>query len=271
MHIHSDHSDGLWSVDKIVRHVLDIGLAGFALTDHDNFDGIDKVVSILKSRKNEVLFIAGCEFSTYLEEAGELHVLGYFSDHSYLGMADLIQEFKKSRVTRAYRMVECLKTHGFQLEADDFIKNDGIPVGRMHIARELVKKGYFPTADAVFEKVLRVGSPCYIPRKEIHTIAVIEAIKKNRGKAVLAHPSMLYNAWNWKHLDKLIKNGLDGLECRHPKISQGLAKKIEDTLPKEFILTGGSDFHGDSSQEEIGKYGMEQSEFVKIFGQFADS
>lgn len=270
MHIHTSYSDGLLSVEDIIDKVIKSGLGGFSITDHDSFDGIEEAFQLLRKKNIDIFFLAGCEFSTIFEDSGEIHILSYFSNYKYNGMISLVQEFKKSRINRAYQIIERLKSNGFRIEQESLLKYDNVSVGRMHIARELVNLGYFQDTDRVFEKLLKPGAPCYIPRKEVPTLEVIRLIKQNGGKAVLAHPLMLYNIKNWEKINTMIEAGLDGIEYRHPKISRDLSNKIEESFFNKLILTGGSDFHGDEGKEGIGKYGMELAKVMQYFTTFAD-
>lgn len=271
LHIHTNHSDGLYSVEEIIGRAEKLGLKGLSITDHDTFNGIAPALDLLKKTDSKLFFVAGCEFSTFYEEVGELHVLAYFSDNRYKGMFPVIREFQQSRIRRAHRILECLQNQGITIKPDEVIPNETTPVGRMHIARKIVNLGYYETTEAVFEKLLRAGAPCYVPRRDIKTLPVIKAIKDNGGKAVLAHPTVLYNVKYWQYIDELVKNGLDGIETRHPKISHELAVKIEETWGGKLILTGGSDFHGDTAKEEIGKFGIELSRAQNYFPNFTDN
>lgn len=247
------------------------GLPGFALTDHDSFEGIESVIKVFQRKKTGLFFIAGCEFSTFLEETGELHILGYFSDFSYKKMDGLTRQFKESRLGRAMRILDCLKKYNINLDINNIIKNNKAPVGRMHIAREMVRQGYAADTHEVFDKYLGGGRPCHIPRREVNTYDIIRTIKENNGNAVAAHPTFLYTSKNWNYLDKMISSGLSGIEYKHPKISHDLSRKIEETFSKSLILTAGSDFHGDDSKEEIGRFGLDLAQAEKYFRSFVPS
>jgi len=81
---------------------------------------------------------------------------------------------------------------------------------------------------------------------------------------------LLYNKNNWQYLDKMIDCGLDGIEYRHPKISQDLSRRIEEKYLDGLILTAGSDFHGDEGKDGIGKFGMELTKVMNNFTKFTD-
>jgi hypothetical protein len=63
LHIHSKHSyDGFLEVEEIVKRAKEIGLGGFALTDHNSIDGI-KIAKELAEKEN-LIFIPGLEISS---------------------------------------------------------------------------------------------------------------------------------------------------------------------------------------------------------------
>ncbi|MFO7872623.1 MAG: PHP domain-containing protein [Candidatus Undinarchaeales archaeon] len=69
MHVHSDYSDGLMSVREIAERVKELGLDGFALTDHNTIEGHSEARKIAK--KLDLKFIPGLEIS-----AKEGHIIG---------------------------------------------------------------------------------------------------------------------------------------------------------------------------------------------------
>ncbi len=63
LHIHSKHSyDGFLEIEEIVKRAKEIGLSGFALTDHNSIDGI-KIAKELAEKEN-LIFIPGLEVSS---------------------------------------------------------------------------------------------------------------------------------------------------------------------------------------------------------------
>lgn len=270
LHIHTNHSDGLWSVEEVLKRVRESGLAGFSITDHDTFSGIEPALEIVRKTGMDQFFLAGCEFSTFFDGVGELHVLAYFSNMRFRDLYPVIREYQQSRINRAHKILECLNAEGIHIPPEELISSETMPVGRMHIARKIVEMGYYETTEKVFENLLRSGASCYVPRREIKTLDVIRMIKQHGGKTVLAHPTFLYNVKNWEHMDLFIETGLDGLEYRHPKITVELANKMEETWGKRLIMTGGSDFHGDTKKEEIGRFGIGLDQALKFFPNFTD-
>lgn len=271
LHTHSICSDGVYSVEKLIDKAVSLGLSGISLTDHDTFEGIAIASAYLKKSGMNFYFLAGCEFSSYTTDVGEIHILGYFSNRVFDGLVDRMAEFREDRQNRAHKIVECLKKQGINLDTTVLLKDNKSPVGRMHIARELVRQGFYPDTNMAFEKMLRAGCPCYVRKKEISTPDIIKTIKDFSGKAVLAHPTFLYQNKNWDYLNTYMAAGLDGIEFKHPKVSQSLSADIVKNFKSKLILTAGSDFHGDSEHEEIGNFGIDQDEALHSFGAFTDT
>jgi hypothetical protein len=269
LHIHSNLSDGIFSPVEIVRKVAGKNLGGFSLTDHDSFDGIGICLETIESLALPVYFIAGCEFSTYNEESGEIHILGYFSDDSYRGMDGMIEKFKRNRLERAGRILDCLKKYRIEIDLEELLRRSSSPVGRMHIAREMTRLGFTGSVYEAFEKYLGDGRPCNIQRKETLTYDVISLVLENNGIPVLAHPLFLKSGEGWKNLDSLISAGLAGIEYVHPMISPSLSKRIEELYSKRLILTGGSDYHGDEKTDEMGLYGIPVEKALEIMPAFS--
>jgi hypothetical protein len=256
LHVHSNLSDGLYSPEEITKTVLHKNLGGFSLTDHDSFDGTETCLDTLEKAGSSVYFIAGCEFSTYNEQTGDTHILGYFSDYSYRGLNSLTMQFKNSRLKRAGMILDCLKKYHINIPLETLLQKTSSSLGRMHIAREMTRLGYTVNVHEAFEKYLGDGRPCNIQRKDALTYDIISSIIMCGGIPVLAHPVFLKDGGGWKFLDRMISEGLLGIEYIHPRISGSLSRRIKELYSRNMILTAGSDFHGDDRNDELGRFGL---------------
>jgi 3',5'-nucleoside bisphosphate phosphatase len=266
LHIHSDVSDGLLTPSNIVREVKKAKLPGFSLTDHDTFDQTDMVIDYLLVNDIDLYFLAGCEFSTQHYKLGEVHMLAYFTDFGYLKMQKLTNHYKEARRKRAEKIIKRLEDQGFHINEDMMNNMKDKTIGRLHIAREIVKMGYVRNIYHAFENFLSKGSSCYVPNCKADTFDVLSEIKSAGGISVVAHPTFLREANNWTHLKEMAEKGMDGIEYKHPKISKRLAKEIYNYAYGKMILTGGSDFHGDNFTEYVGKCGIKREMFAMYFG-----
>ncbi|MDY5253592.1 PHP domain-containing protein, partial [Veillonella caviae] len=58
-HMHSTFSDGVETPQSLLQHAMEHNISIMALTDHDEIDGIDELLS----QPSIVKIITGCEFS----------------------------------------------------------------------------------------------------------------------------------------------------------------------------------------------------------------
>ncbi len=273
-HVHSYFSDGVFSPEDLVRRAKANGAAGFALTDHDTFGGVERAQKAVREEAPELFFTAGCELSTFHPDIGEVHILGYVPRGGFEGLYPLLERFHKLRMERARRIVECLNDRKLAVDFDGLVASAGkgghrhFPLGRMHIARELVRLGYYREPREAFDRYLKVGRACYVPRKLEDSLKAVAAIRENGGMAAIAHPLFLERTRNWKVLEGFLAAGLGGIEYRHPKVSQSLSARIEEELSATFYLLGGSDFHGDATDNPIGTYGIPREKAEEVFDNF---
>ena len=71
---------------------------------------------------------------------------------------------------------------------------------------------------------------------------IIELVHQAGGKAVLAHPKLVYDD---AIVQRICASGIDGMECFYPQHDEAETQKYL-AMAKEhrLMITGGSDFHG---------------------------
>lgn len=240
MHTHTTASDGALTPKELIDYAIEKELNGVAITDHDTVGGIEEAMDYCKT-KNDFLLIPGIELST--EDLGEeIHILGYmidYQDEKFLKLLDLLQNERKNR---AHKIIEKLNELGFKIT---FSEVEGLTVdgniGRPHIAKVLITKGYLSNTKEAFEKYLNKGCPAYVPRYKITPLEAIKEIKRIGGYAVVAHPGLIKSNEILKHI---VKDGIDGIEVFHPDNSELKYDYYLDLVEKNgLFITGGSDFH----------------------------
>jgi predicted metal-dependent phosphoesterase TrpH len=149
LHLHSTASDGRLTPDEVVQEAAKRGLKFISLTDHDTIDGIAPALAAAQSYPNLKL-IPGVEISTDLPH-GEAHVLGYFIDYASRELAAKLEHFRNSRLERARKMVAKLDKLGVHLDwrRIEQIAGDSV-MGRPHIARAMLEKGYIGSFKQAF-------------------------------------------------------------------------------------------------------------------------
>ncbi len=253
LHVHTNHSDGLFSPEEVIDLAVKQKLDGIAITDHDTVTAIETAIAYSNNYYN-FRIIPGIEFSCVYNDE-EVHILGYFINYKDLNLIKVTNKLKKSRLTRGVEMVYKLNKLGLKLSIEEVKKFSGEKyIGRPHIARALIKKGYVTDISEAFTKYLDRGKPAYVERYKITINETISLIKNLGGIAILAHPGILKDKTIVNHCISL---GIDGLECIHSKHSKEDTDYLIDiSKSNNLIITGGSDFHGDLINEEIilGKY-----------------
>jgi 3',5'-nucleoside bisphosphate phosphatase len=244
LHAHTTASDGTFTPRELVELAHRNGLAAIAVTDHDTTDGVAEATAI--GRELGVEVVPGIEISTEFE-GKEVHVLGYYYDPNHEGLQDLIKRMREDRVTRMDRMIEKLKHAGLDITREEVLAEaQGGSIGRPHIARILMRKGYVSDIPDAFDKYLGTGKPGYVERLKILPEEAVKLILAAGGSPVVAHPGLVGKDYLF---DTLVPHGLVGLEAYHPDHDPAKREHYA-ALAKHhgLIATGGSDFHGGGAE-----------------------
>ena len=252
LHLHSTFSDGTFTPKELVLRGRGQGLSVLALTDHDTTAGLPEFRSACK--RKGMSCVSGIELSAKFP--GTLHILGYRIDSGDGEMEKALGRVQTGREERNRTMIRKLRDLGMDITMEEVQKEAGGDIlGRPHMARVLVKKGYVPDVAAAFSRLLQKGAPAYEDRFRLSPSECIALIQKAGGVAVLAHPGQTTEntAYLKEILCRLKKDGLWGLECITPK--HRAEQCIEYlSLAAEFSLfpTAGSDFHGSNTSFTMG-------------------
>ena len=249
LHIHSTASDGRLTPAEVVQEAARRGLKFISLTDHDTIDGIAPAKAAAKGFPGLKL-IPGVEISTDIA-AGEVHVLGYFIDCTSQELRAKLERFRNSRLKRAQGMVAKLDKLGVHLDWQRIEQIAGSSVmGRPHIARAMLEKGYIGSFKQAFSDYIGRDGPAYVEREKLTPAEAVALIIKARGLAVLAHP---FTTGDPEVLTKELKAaGLAGIETYYDNYTAGEVELLVKLAQKHnLITTGGSDFHGLDSNESV--------------------
>ena len=245
LHTHSTASDGSMSPAEVVRLAREKGLSAIALTDHDTVDGVREALE--EGKKSGVEVIPGIEISVDFKP--EMHILGYFPGISgYTGIKKELEVVKQGREVRNKKIINRLNELGIDITLED-VKGVALGdiMGRPHIARVLVNRGFVSSIDEAFDRYLCREGLAYFKRVELKPGDGISAIRNAGGLPVLAHPVFLGKSCG--ELDTLLAElkefGLAGIEALYSENSKedtGIFLRL--AIKYELLVTGGSDFHG---------------------------
>jgi hypothetical protein len=245
LHLHTTHSDGSLRPADVLTLAQKAGVSALAITDHDIMDGLPEAMAVGTQLGIEVL--PGVEISSF-DGKGELHILGYCLNWRDEKLQSRLAVLRASRHRRNPLIVERLQAMGLELTYDEVRALAGTEsVGRPHIARVLMEKGYVTSAKEAFDRYLAEGRPGYVARELPSPAEAIRWIKEAQGVAVLAHPTWVKESDTAlpAFVRALKDNGLGGIEVHYSTHTQQQTVRFLE-LAKQFdlLVTGGSDFHG---------------------------
>ena len=264
LHIHSNCSDGAFSVSKIIREARARNINLLSITDHDTIDCQEEAQTT--SKKKKIQYTSGVELNITFRHPNyrkntpiSLDVLGYQFNIQDQTLVKKLGQMAKHREKRAEKIlhkinIELRKGNIRELTSVDFDKIqtsiDGV-LGRPHIANYLVKKGIVKTKQEAFDKYL---VKCNVPKYPLHLEEASQLIRDAGGIAILAHPndphgtSLIKLTRSLKEQTKIIGETMlehiDGIECWHSRNDTTTTHHyIKYSKEHDLIMTGGSDCH----------------------------
>lgn len=256
LHTHSTASDGILRPAELIRLAHASGIAVIALADHDSTAGIDEAVTA--AQPLGITVIPAVELSVAYKEYHDVHLLGYWIDHNDDIFSKKLELFRERRETRGLRIIErindkLLDEGKSAIESEVVLALADGALGRPHIARVLMDRGYAKSMHDAFENYLL---PCNVPKEYFNFHDALSEIKRIGGIAVLAHPQSITR--NRTELEAIIKDmstgGLDGIEAFNTMGLEDDETFLRNLASKlGLLITGGSDFHGSEEGVTMGR------------------
>ncbi len=251
LHVHSTASDGTLTPAQILELAQAQHLGAIAITDHDTIDGSKEALQV--GIPSSIHFLTGVELSAapppFLRRSGSFHILGYglHLDDNELNRTLLV--LQHARENRNPAIIERLGRLGFDMTLAEVVEMVGeSQIGRPHIARLMLKKGYVHSIDEAFDRYLGTAKPAYVDKYRISCQRALEIIRGAGGIPILAHPYLL-RLKEAAEMEKLVvslkKIGLEGIEALYPEHPPQATAFYEELAGRHHLLiTGGTDFHG---------------------------
>lgn len=240
LHIHTKCSDGRLLPEQAVEVAHKRGLAALSITDHDTFDGYFEAID--KANALGIELIPGVEITSSFKNQ-ESHILAYYFDVNTTYFSDFLKSQRIARRSRIKGIIKTLNGKGLNLDYDEVrAEANGANIGRPHVAKVLVSKGYARNHNDAFIRYLSTERLGEIENTYPDYKDVIEIVRNIGGATILAHPAKHYKS---SEIIEFIDAGIDGLECIHPSHNFDLQKKYTKIVEEHsLLLTGGSDYHG---------------------------
>lgn len=253
LHTHSVHSDGTTTPAEIAAEAASIGLAGFALTDHDTVEGWNEARA--SAAALGIDFLPGMEVTTK-HDWRSTHLLAYGIEPDAPELTRALERVRESRHGRAREMVARLAAD-FNIDWATVIEGgEDRTLGRPHIADALVDAGYYPDRGAAFDDVLHPRSKYYVPTYAIETVEAIGMVRDAGGVPVLAHPAAgrMTRPVDHSALQAFVAAGLWGIELDHPENRDAWLPELREfAVAHRLHVTGASDYHGAGKKNVLGE------------------
>jgi predicted metal-dependent phosphoesterase TrpH len=251
-HLHSTASDGVQTPSWVIGTAFTRGVQVLALSDHDTTAGLDEAAAAAKEAG--LRLIPGLELSTDLGKA-DVHLLAYGFDRTSKPLQDFLQWQRDGRIGRTRRIVEILAEQGMPLDVARVFEIAGeATVGRPHVARALLEKGYVASVQEAFDQWLGNGKPADVDRPKLEPADAIRVVHENGGVVFVAHPVFIGEDYA-AAIEQLRAWGADGIETYYKHYDpETVAAHAALAARLGMAASGGSDYHGlgNPDDREIG-------------------
>ena len=243
LHSHSLASDGEYPAAEVAARARAAGLAVWALCDHDTVAGLPEAAAA--AARLGVRLVPGIELSAFIDRK-EIHVLGHFVDPEHATLRAFEDELAEHRRWRMGEIVKKLAALDVAVRAEDIERwSGGKTIGRPHVARAILEKGYVATIREAFDRFLGEGKPAYVPRFRLEVAEAVELVRDAGGTATIAHPGV--SRLDRREVERARDAGVVGLEVHHVDHDPGTRERLL-RLAEELgmVPTAGSDYHGET-------------------------
>lgn len=260
LHVHTVYSDGIHSIEEVVKLAKEKGIQVIAITDHDTVFHYDQIKEICDRYSIET--IRGVEMSCYDQRVSKkVHIIGLWLNDHPDHVEQLCRETLRCRDAYHHKLIKELREKGLNItyeEAKSYAPYN--IVFKMHLFQAIVDK-YPEYNDMKKYRELFSGRTSKEVDLQMGYIDVqkgIEAIRKDGGIAILAHPCE-YD--NYPEIENYVAYGLRGIEVSHPSMREEDYMLIPKYIDKFHLLpSGGSDFHN-KNLTAMGKQGLSYQQY----------
>lgn len=242
LQLHTVHSDGTWTPEQLIDHLINEGFGAAAITDHDRPDVVASLQAL--AGEKDFLLLPAVEMST--DWRGEpVDILCYGFEVGGGALQTVAANLLERQRDNLRRVVASIAQKGYPLPDEAVLDILNQPcVQQPHSLVALVKQHGYHTPDQSAGKLL-VGAGL-----EIMTTAlaeVVEAAHRDGGVALIAHPGRGdgYVLFDEALLDQLrAEIPIDGFEAYYPLHSDAQTEMYKAYAAKHGLLTSsGSDSH----------------------------
>ena len=263
LHTHTNRSDGKLPPDELLRRAADAGIGVLAITDH-NVTPPD--LEALQSRFPAIRLVRGAEVScTYPAEGRnvELHVVALCFDPQHPQMTDVLSRSQTDRRPYVNALLEKLSACGIDAGTYDELRAawpDSRHVGRMHLAKTMVERGYVQSIEEAFDVYLGAFGQrrAYVenPLRYASLEEAVSAILAAGGVPVLAH--LYYYQLSHEENLRLVRyfkelaGDAAAMEVEYGRYDRALRDALAAIAAEYGLMpSAGSDYHAQATFETL--------------------
>lgn len=244
LHLHSTHSDGVYSPTEMVTVAKNEGYGAIAITDHDTASAYGELKAACDKEGLECLF--GVEFT--VTKPSYFHILGFKFDPEYPEMKEYLRIMALRQTDNTKQCFDAAVSLGniSGITWEEVLEyNVGIPwLCNNHVFRAMQNKGLIEESEymAWFEKNFRDEMAKYPPSYDFLPLdEMVSLVKRAGGFALCAHPDKN----QLTKIDMLLDAGIEGLEVLHADMTKDEQRTaLSICLEKNLFISGGSDHSG---------------------------
>lgn len=269
-HLHSTASDGVHTPTWVMETAAANGVRTLSLTDHDTTDGYAEAKAA--ADRLGLRLIPGMELSSDYGKA-DVHLLAFGFDVHSAPLQEFLKWLRSGRIDRVHKTVDVLTANGMPIDVKRVFEIAGeASVGRPHVARALVERGFVADVQEAFDLWLGNGKPADIQREKLSPEDAIKMVKENGGVVFAAHPIFIGDDYP-DVLARFVEWGIEGIETFYKNYEPDVVEFHRQLAHDLGVNTsGGSDYHGlgNPGDREIGDIPFPDAE-VEAFVSFLES
>lgn len=244
LHMHTTYSDGRWTAQQLIDHLVTEGFDMVAVTDHDRVDMVASTQELAAQHNLPVL--AGVEMST--EWNGKMgHMLCYGFDPEQNALRELTEKIVRLQLENTQGVYDELRRRGYEFPRQhEVLADNGVKLRRpVDNGRLLREHGYAPDWQTAHKMMTEAGF-----RSIMADMAeTVDAAHRSGAVCLIAHPGRRERGFTFYDpslLDQVrAEVPIDGIEVYHPSHSPEMIETYLDYVHKHhLLLSTGSDSHG---------------------------
>lgn len=255
MHIHSIYSDGSYSPEEIVSIARARNVDLISVCDHNQVRGTLETEAI--ARAAGLKYIRGVEIDA-LHRGVDLHILCYGADLGDEALLGRIHHARHALDEMSVELLRRMRGDYPQMDMEEFqaFEHD-VRRGGWKMLQYMQFKGVIPDLKSGFALYDRYQVR-YADADFDSAQDVLSAIHAAGGKAVLAHPGVVFPTDRIDAFERCVQDaldlGMDGIECYYVRHEAGITRScLKICADRGGLITAGSDCHGAFNHNEIGQ------------------